>query len=506
MKYLTKLPIEEWKKYQNDILGYTVTSDKKSVLIYDNWVNRMVIGQPYDYVAHYPAEVRNTSGLLPFQVTDVQNMLRYPFSLNYNKMGAGKTIEFIALAKNVAPQQTDSILIVCPKPTITQWVAKLKEWWPERAHQVKSYTRKDAIHVGDIVVTNYEKVSSSLYGSPIKSHQWQLIGVDEAHKIKNRTAQRTKAISALVTKYKCAMTGTPVLRKPDDLFSILTYLKPGIVGNSYWSFVEYFCKIEETFYGRDIKGLTENEKHQEVLKKLLKDIGVFNDIHIGMGKRAIYTPVTMEKEQFNLYKKIQQLVLDELPDSLTIPNGAVLKTRLLQTTSCPKVLQSSQKNELLTFTWGAKFTWLLEFLQVDTAMKVVVYSKFAQVIQQLRIFLIDHNVGCKTYTGANTFSANESAVKHFINDPEIQVLAGTIDSLGTGVDGLQQACHVCVFIDCDSRPTINAQAEDRLNRTGQTELVLCYYLECEKSVDSKIHSVNFSRTEDIRKLLGEGAL
>ena len=68
---------------------------------------------------------------------------------------------------------------------------------------------------------------------------------------------------------------------------------------------------------------------------------------------------------------------------------------------------------------------------------------------------------------------------------------------------MQNVCHVCVFIDRDPRPTINEQCEARLHRKGQTEKVLCYYLECAKTVDKHMDKLNNVRSDDLRTLLEE---
>lgn len=505
INYCTSLSIDQWTKVKSNILNFTVIKDNKQVLIYDNWINRLVLGLPLslkrESIAYY-VDKRVT----PTQEKHIVDMLRRPFALNYNPMGSGKTIEFIQLAINVALSSTDSVLVVCPVPVISQWVAQFKEWWPERADKVKAYTRKEDIHPGDIVITNYEKVASSNYNKPLMEMQWKLVGLDEGHLIKNRKAQRTVAVSKLKAEYRNVMTGTPVLRNPDDLYSIFNFLNPGMVGNSYWAFTEYFCNIEEDFYGRKITGLTKNQEHVEVLQKLLDEIGVYTPLQVAQGKRTITVPLQMDTKQSILYSKIRKLVLDELPDTLTIPNGAVLKTRLLQATSCPRVFICNKIMGVYDYPWGVKFGWIYNTLSIDPTMKIVVYSKFFRVIQQLRQYLAYKKIKSVAYTGNNSARANENSKQEFINNPEVRVIAGTIDALGTGIDGLQQVCRVCVFIDRDTRPTINAQAEDRLNRRGQKYEVLCYYLECDKTVDKNIHKVNFNRTEDVKKLLGEDIL
>lgn len=177
--------------------------------------------------------------------------------------------------------------------------------------------------------------------------------------------------------------------------------------------------------------------------------------------------------------------------------------RLLQTTSCPKVFYDPKKDKDTTYSVGVKFEYILDMLQHNPDLKIVVYSKYAQVVYKLREYLESHGVIVATYTGQLSEELRENEKACFINTGGCRVLAGTIDALGTGVDGLQTACHVCVFIDKDTRPTINEQCEARLHRTGQKETVLCYYLECENTIDEHVEKLNSIRTEDLRTLLGD---
>lgn len=509
-KTLCILTADEYAPFRGQLMGFTVLKDSKHVKVYDNWVNRIVLGvelpdsrvslstEQLSSVTAQAQAVYDNQRLKEFQRSDIVKMQRRHYALNRNKMGAGKTVEFIALCKSL---DAGSILVCCPKPVIAQWVAQFKAWWPERSDDVYAFTSKSILKIGDIVVTNYEKLSSKKYSNRFKNFTWSMVGVDEAHMIKNRTAQRTIAVKSIPSVYHNAMTGTPVLRNPDDLYSILQFLNPEIVGGSYWNFVEYFCEIKEDFFGRHIAGLTHDEQHVEVLKRILAEVSVYNEIEVAQGKRHIVIPLEMHPYQRKLYNNIRKILLDELPNTVTIPNGAVMVTRLLQTTSCPSVFNTSE----VTYNEGVKFEWLLGMLESDPTMKVVVFSKFAKVVNCLKKFLTEKGVVCVSYTGQQSQHENEARKEDFINLPYVRVIAGTIDAMGTGIDGLQKVCNVCVFVDRDYRPSINSQAEDRLHRTGQGKEVLCYYLECDKTVDKHVAKLNTTRIEDIRKLLEEKA-
>lgn len=494
---LTEIDFETFKQHRDNLMGCSQSKQNPSkITVYDNWVNRIVLGYPVypKPMTHFVNTVEDK--LKDFQVQDVSAMAKSSFYLNRNKMGSGKTIEFIA---NCITCRAESVIVVCPKPTIGQWIDKFKSWWPERADDVIAYDFKHEPTPGDILIVNPEKLISKKAVGKFNKFVWDIIGVDEAHMIKNRGSQRTIAIKLIPAKRRYPLTGTPVLRNPDDLYSIFDFMSPSIAGGSYWRFTEYFCHIEEDFYGRHSRGLTRNEEHVKILQEILRNLSCYHDIEVAQGKQQIVVPLLMDSKQKTLYNKIRKLLLAELPESITIPNGAVMLTRLLQTTSCPAVFEDDKVAQ-----WGIKFEWLLDFLKTDPMMKVVVFSNYEKVVAQLKRFLSENKIRCATYTGKQAAEVKEANKQDFITNPYCQVLAGTIGAMGVGVDGLQNSGgYICVFIDKDTRPLINEQCEDRLHRDGQKKTVLCYYLECEKTVDQKISKVNLTRTSDLRKLLSE---
>lgn len=491
---LTVANAEKMAQYDGNLLGVTTTRTiPKQYKIDDNYVNRIVLGFNLPVQRKYTLhDLKHCDKLYDFQKEDVLRMINSPFFLNANKMGYGKTIETIAALLEL---DSRSILIVCPKPVIGQWVAQIKEWWGRDAHV---YNLKEQTVRGEIYVTNYEKLLSPKSDGQFNRFVWDALVLDEAHYIKNRNAKRTKKCKEIPASRRYALTGTPILRNPEDLWSILHFLSPQICGRSFWNFVNYFCQVSQGMYGREIKGLTEDEAHVEVLHKLFDAVACrHNDIKIAVGKQQVQVPIIMDSKQTNLYEKLRKLVLDELPQELTIPNGAVLLTRLIQATSCPAVLPDNEGN------FGAKFEWILETAKNNPDEKFVVFSKFEKVVAMLEKYLTENDIGCTTYTGKIPHAVRNEHKRKFIEDASCQLMLGTIGALGTGVDGMQDVCNLCIFIDRDPLPELNAQCEDRLNRMGQQKFVTCYYLECRKTIDKKVGRDNFKRAEDIRRALNE---
>lgn len=473
------------------LLGvYKVKGTANEYRVMDTYVNRIVLGYALPEI-----KLENLTfyeGLKDFQVSDVRRMVAHNSFLNRNRMGSGKTIETIYACRN---RNFKSILVVCPKSVSWQWVVQFKRWWKQRAQEVELIGRYTKITQGKIYVTNYEKLLSNPIQSMLRQQNFDCIIADEAHYIKNHKAKRSQCLKELKALCKYALTGTPVLRTPDELFSIFEFLDERISGKSYWEFVEYFCEWHEGYYGREIKGLTKNPEHVSVLHDLLNYMSCYNDIEVANGKKEILVPLVLTGAQNVLYKNLSKLILQEIDTSVTIPNGAVLRTRLIQATSSPQVLKVN--------TPGVKFEWIREILETLPNEKIVVFSNYAEPLINLRTYLKKNGFNGATYTGRQSAEERFIAKQTFISKPDCRILVGTIGALGVGVDELQTVAHICIFLDRHPSPEINAQCEDRLRRMGQRHEVLCYYLECDKTIDKKVARVSLERAEDIKKALLE---
>lgn len=485
--YLWVLPQGSDKFQPKQLLGCRQRKNDPWYIVENNLVNRIVLSVN-PIVPTITVQSILSDRLKEYQLVDVQKMLSHQHILNANPMGLGKTIEAI---KYIECLDAKSVLVVTPKIIRWQWVAQLKKWANIDA---EVYEHQKRVAAGKVWIINYDKLRNESVRTLFKSFQWDVLILDEAHKIKNRKSQQTLAVKDLPARHRVALTGTPILRYVDDLWSILNFLDQSYSGISYWNFVNYFCVQKETPWGNKIVGLTEDPFRLKVLNKLLKEISIRNDsIEVAHGKYKENVRLPMDKKQRDLYKKEKALLLDELPNNCTIANGAVLTTRLRQTTSWPGLF--------LENVAGPKFEWILELCLNNPTEKIVVFSVFEKTVTGLATYLKDNDVEALTITGQNASKVNELNKQAFLKEDKYQVLAGTIGAMGQGYDGLQNVSHTLVFIDREWSPEIMAQAEDRLHRMGQDNLVNIYYLECQGSFDQYVGKINYNKAEDIRRAL-----
>ena len=469
------------------LMNYRRPRNSDTLMVEDNLVNRIVLGREFRCIKDdQQSKMKlDAEGLFEYQCRDIQKAMSLKHHLNANPMGLGKTPETIRLLKTVG---ASTALIVVPKILRTQWQSQLKLWGN---YDAEIYEKQSVVSPG-VWIINYEKLRNETTRSLFKRFQWQYLIVDEAHRIKNRNSAQTLAIKDIPALHRVALTGTPILRYVDDLWSILNFLDPFYSGKSYWNFVQYFCEQQKTPWGNKIIGLSKDPTKIAILNMLLDIVSIRNEVEVAEGKYIEVVKLPMEKSQRELYRKEKQLLLDELPENLTIANGAVLALRLMQTTSWP--------GQFIEGLHGPKFEWILEQCLDNPNENFVVFSVFATTVNALVDYLNSNSIKAVSITGKNKASVNDQNKQSFVSG-QARVLAGTIDAMGQGYDGLQQASHIAIFIDRDWSPEIMVQAEDRLHRMGQQSLVSVYYLECTGSFDQHVGRVNKNKAEDIVEAL-----
>lgn len=455
------------------------------LVVENNVVNRIVLGLPPlgFLVQHEPAVTTYDERLEQYQTADVAKGLALGNVLNRNKMGFGKTVETVSMLRDWYARDT---VIIAPKSVCPQWKEHYATWWPEMYSSVGVFDLK-----APTVVLNYEKLLQTKVITALRSRRHDAVVFDEVHKLKNRKSKRTIAAKEIPARYHVGLTGTPILNKPDDLWSILHAIDWHYSGTNYWNFVYYFCNVVEGHYGKTIEGLSQNPARVAMLHKLLDLVSIYNGhLQVAQGKRRVEVKVDMTKHQFDLYKKIKKLTFEELPENCTIANGAVLAMRLQQTTSWPGLFGVEGH--------GAKFEWVLDFCE-GTDEPVVIFTRFEQTAEALRSYLVDNKISAVTYTGKKKPDVKEAVKQLFIRG-ETQVIIGTIGAMGEGVDGLQVA-RLGIMLERDWSPEINEQCEDRLNRRGQESPVTWYYLECAHSFDQHVGKINLGKADAIRLAL-----
>lgn len=241
----------------------------------------------------------------------------------------GKTSQaLVALFGKQAEPSIKPCLIVCKRANSAEWLQEFNNWnthnitatnIAKSSNPLKLQTIQNSKH--KVFIVNWQ--SLPYLSKYIKANHFESIIVDEAHVLKNRKSQATKAMKKLKSKNLILLTATPY-EKLEEFYTYCNLLYPKQF-NSYWRFVNWFCTFEDTFFGIKITGIKENTIHifhemisRFTIRRKLSDVIKANDIQVIVSK--IETDMSVKiKEIYNDLEKLKYISsLDlELPNKMS---------------------------------------------------------------------------------------------------------------------------------------------------------------------------------------------
>lgn len=329
---------------------------------------------------------------------------------------------------------------------------------------------------------------------------WDWIVADEVHGIRNRKTQRTKALKKLRTRYKRGLSGTPMVNRPDELWSTLNWLYPKTF-SSYWRYWESYCRYEISPQGyRVFLGPKNIPKLREEIKPFFlrrTKEEVLPDLPEKYYSRVV---VDLHPAQRKAYDQMRQRSLawvgEHSDEPLPAPTVLAQLTRLRQFTTAYAELD--EQGMVRMSEPSSKLDALMELLD-DTDEPVVVFSQFKQVVRLVEARLQKAGISHVAMTG-DTPSEDRGDLISGFQDGKYRVFLATIQTGGVGVT-LHRASTV-VFCDRSWSPADNLQAEDRLHRIGQKSAVQVVVLEAENSVDQVVEEKLAMKWEWFQRILG----
>lgn len=390
--------------------------------------------------------------LKPFQQAGARFLADRRFALLADEMGLGKTVQALAAAGIIGVKH---VLVVCPASVRSNWHQEAKECG-------LSFDRLDVISYNGAVSTPY---------CPL----YQLLVLDEAHYLKTPDSQRTRAIfqngTGLARRADriWALTGTPVLNRPRELYPLLKVLhSKGIEPYTTWGkFTQHFCGAywEGPGRGMNTKGATNMEELRERLK--------------GFMLRREKAEVAPELPPRIVSRPVLDLTPADLSPVLALEDEMGDREAYLS----PVMEDFSQLGDMARLSKAIgvakvkRVATLVEDLidsQDPDNTKIVIFARHRDVIKGLCEELKGR--GPVSYVGGMNDRQKVETVKKFIGDRECQVFVGQIQAAGTGINGLQKVCRDVVFAELSWVPGEMAQAIDRCHRIGQTRDAVNVYL------------------------------
>lgn len=430
--------------------------------------------------------------LLPFQKEDVGKLLDRRGSLIANDMGTGKTYEAIALdwlrrEGEPADRQPRSTLIVAPMSTLSHWQWHFEKLTSLRVVRLDPKNRVRFLtalsnNEGDVYLAHWEALRLM---PSMQNVYWFHIVADECHRMKNRKARQTKALKKLKSKYRTAMSGTPVINAPHDLWSVLNWLYPESF-TSFWSFYKRYVKYEVMYPHGYHKVLGPNE---EALPELHQKMAGYYVRHtkeevLPELPEKYYTTVLvdLEPKQRKAYNEMKSDLLAWIGkhenEPLVAPVVISQLVRLQQFALA--YMEYDGDGKLRMSEPSAKLDALMDIIDDLGDQQLVVFSQYKQPLVLASKRLVDAGISFTWLTGAEKAEVRTTNIADFQAGKK-QVILGTISAGGVGVT--LTAASTIVFLDRSWSPAINLQAEDRLHRIGQKSAVQVIDIMARDTVD-----------------------
>ena len=305
----------------------------------------------------------------------------------------------------------------------------------------------------------------------------EMIAVDEFHNCKNHDAEQAKQILRLTTDIQIAMTGTPLMNAPLDLFVPLKWL--GYEKHTFYQFKNHHCNMGG-YGGYQVVGYKNLEEIEETLSTMM--LRRLKDNVLDLPEKTLINEyVEMGKEQTAIYNEAHSDIVNNI-DKIKMANNPLSELiRLRQATGYTSILSS-------TVDESAKFDRMEELVSdaVENGHKVVIFSNWTQITNPAYKRLSKKYRGVMI-TGETKDSDRQGYVDAFQNDDRVKFIIGTIGALGTGLT--LHAGSVEIFLDEPWNMALKEQAIDRCHRIGQKNNITVYTLLCKGTIDERINEL-----------------
>lgn len=414
-------------------------------------------------------------------------------------VGLGKTIEAGIIIREIVDESARNILIIAPASLLYQWKVELLEKFDLSFDILKQDTRNK-----NFLIASYELAKSKNYYDVLVGREWDLVVVDEAHRLRNQQTKNYELVSSLKTRYILLLTATPIQNSLKDLYSLVSLVKPGLLGT---------LKSFEREFVADKKGL--ETKNVEALREILKEVMVrhrYSEVFPEISKRIANTfLVDMRDRAHEILKKIRKLMLN-MSDSAN-----KLKYIALERGMC------SSRNALLKMLWNylentrdlEEKRVLLEIYgeaqkiysdKIEMLKKIlekvenyaVVYANYIETTREIEDEC--RREGYRVFRFDGTLSKEER--KRIIDS--FKNYGGILVSTDAGSEGLNlQFCNFMVNYDLCWNPMKIEQRIGRIHRFGQIKDVLIFNLAYRNTIDERVIRIIDSKIRLFKRVVGE---
>ncbi|WP_226642496.1 DEAD/DEAH box helicase [Mesobacillus subterraneus] len=421
-----------------------------------------------------------------------------------DEVGLGKTIEAgLILKEYMIRGLVKKVLILVPASLVSQWAMELNTKFHIPAiAQKKSYVWEQC----DVVVSSIDTAKRAPHRDIINNLNYDLIIIDEAHKLKNNKTKNYEFVQNLKKRFCLLLTATPIQNRIEEIFNLVSLLKPGHLGSE----TAFFDK-----YKKDAMSVNDDEHLRELVNKVM----IRNrraDTGIEWTKRHVETiPIQFSEQERALYDSIQslrgsesglnssQFSLMTLQREACSSREAVFYTlrNMLQRQENPSVGFQNTIAQLIkrveAVTKNSKAEKALELIQqIDD--KVIIFTEYRATQLYLQWFLKQNGITSVPFRGG--FKRGKKDWMRELFQKNVQVLIAT-EAGGEGIN-LQFCSHIINF-DLPWNPMRLEQRIGRIHRLGQEKDVKIYNFATKDTVEEHVLKLLYEKINLFEKVIGE---
>ncbi len=468
------------------------------------WATNLVAHESYEFSPPTGLQAQ----LRPYQVEGVtwlQNLrARGVGGILADDMGLGKTLQTIAhvmVEKEAGRLQDHPALIVAPTSLVMNWAREIRKFAPElRVLVIHGSDRHEAypgIRDADIVITSYPILCRD--EEAFAEWSFHLLILDEAQTIKNMKSRAHVSARTIDAEHRLCLSGTPVENHLGELWALLDFANPGLLGDELHFNRFYRVPIERLRNEERLLALRElvapyilRRVKRDVAKELPPKTEVMRPIELGSEQRELYEAIRVAA-----HAEVRRLIRKKGLAASTVPILGAL-TKLRQVCCDPRLVRMTQASRVRE---SAKYRMFFELLekQLEGKHRVLVFSQFTSMLSLLEQGLRERKVKYSILTGATADRAE--AVDQF-EKGGAKVFLISLKAGGTGLT--LTSADVVIHYDPWWNPAVQAQATDRAYRIGQKKPVIAYHLFAAGSVEERILGLQRSKKHVADGILGQG--
>lgn len=412
----------------------------------------------------------------PYQFEGIAFLFPRETAILADEMGLGKTMQAITTTRMLLlSQQVRQVLLVCPKPLVTNWIREFNLWAPEipvtvvegdSAKRNYIWKQKNA----PVRIANYELLMRDQHILDDPDLHFDLVILDEAQRIKNRNSTTAEIARALPRSRSWALTGTPIENSVEDLVNIFEFLSPGYLRS------EMNLKTIGKATRDYILRRTKDKVLTEMPPKMFRD------------EQLELTPAQLDSYRAAEDEGVVQL--EDMGETLTIQHVFELVLRLKQICNFDPATGASCKTEQLVAD--------MEEIAAS-GKKAIVFSQWVESLDKIAGPL--EKFGPMQYHGRIPSRQRDGVIKQFREDPSKHVI---LMSYGAGAVGLNlQFCEYVFLFDRWWNPAVEDQAVNRAHRIGAAGPVTVTRMMAAGTIEQRIHDVLEQKRELFNQLFAE---